>query len=352
MDAFYASVEQREDVKLKGKPVAVGGSSDRGVVAAASYEARKFGVHSAMPSKIAIRKCPDLIFVKPRFELYRNVSRQIRNIFKDFTDTIEPLSLDEAFLDVSINKKSIPSATLVAKEIKSLVKNQTELTASAGISFNKFLAKIASDIKKPDGLTVITPEKADAFIDKLSVEKFHGVGKVTTKKMHVLGIRNGADLKTWKKTDLIKHFGKVGGFYFDIVRGIDNRPVEANRIRKSVGAENTYEKDITDPEELKCKISASAEKVFKWMKKNNTYGKTVTIKIKYNDFQQITRSHTGSALIDSEDLLLSQVLQLLESNLPEKPVRLMGVSVSNLKGPSESDVQLTIDFDNHLDSFK
>jgi len=245
MDAFFASVEQLDNPELRGKPVAVGGSGERHVVAAASYEARKYGVRSAMPSVTARKLCPQLIFVRHRFERYHELSEQVFGIFTEYTDIIEPLSIDEAFLDVTVDKKNIKSATLIAREIKQEIKKRTGLTASAGISVNKFLAKIASDIKKPDGLFLIPPEEAEGFIEKLPVEKFFGIGKVTAEKMHKLGIHNGADLKKWDLPSLIRNFGKAGKFYYDIARGIDDRPVETESERKSVGTELTYEKDLT-----------------------------------------------------------------------------------------------------------
>lgn len=236
MDAFYASVEQRDHPELRNKPVAVGGSGLRGVVAAASYEARKFGVHSAMPSKIALRKCPNLIFVKSSFDVYRAVSRQIMGIFRDYTDLVEPLSLDEAYLDVTLNKCSIPCATAIAREIRSRIRLETNLTASAGVSYNKFLAKVASDMDKPDGLTVITPDQAEAFICKLPVKKFHGIGKVTAAKMEKMGIHTGADLKARTETELVHFFGKSGHYFYKVVQGFDDREVKPHRIRKSIGA--------------------------------------------------------------------------------------------------------------------
>jgi DNA polymerase-4 len=275
MDAFYASVEQRDNPELKGKPVAVGGSSNRGVVAAASYEARKFGVRSAMPSKIAIRKCPDLVFVRPRFEVYKQVSNQIREIFHDYTDLVEPLSLDEAYLDVTSNKKEMPSATLIAKEIRAKIKERTNLTASAGISINKFLAKTASDVNKPDGLFLIRPKAAIEYVEKLPIERFFGVGKVTAQKMHNLGIKNGFDLKQLTEDELIRHFGKVGHYYFNIARAIDDREVNPKRIRKSLGAESTFSTDLKDLEKIKAELDKITEEVTRRMKNSGTKGKTL-----------------------------------------------------------------------------
>ena len=284
MDAFYASVEQHDNPELKGKPVAVGGSRERGVVAAASYEARKFGVRSAMPSAIAYQKCPEIVFVHPRFDRYKEVSNQIHTIFHEYTDLIEPLSLDEAYLDVTHNKKGIPSATLIAKDIRTRVKEETGLTASAGISVNKFIAKIASDYNKPDGITLVGPEKVDIFLEQLEIEKFYGVGKVTAEKMRVMGINTGKDLKAWTKDDLINHFGKPGGFYYEIVRGNDNRPVNPNRIRKSLGAENTFDYDLEELVDMKLALEPIAKTVMRRLDKANTYGKTLTLKVKFKDF--------------------------------------------------------------------
>lgn len=348
MDAFFASVEQRDNPALQGKPVAVGGSSDRGVVAAASYEARKYGVHSAMPSKTAARKCPHLIFVRPRFDVYSEVSRQIRNIFLDYTDLVEPLSLDEAYLDVTSNKKGIPSATLIAKEIKSRILETTGLTASAGISINKFLAKTASDINKPDGITLIPPENAIKFIAQLPIEKFFGIGKVTAKKMHELGIFNGGDLKEWKEQDLVRRFGKAGKYYFKIVRGIDNRNVNPNRIRKSVGAENTFSEDITTRNEAEVQLFKIADTLISRMKKSDTWGKTITLKVKFSDFKVITRSKTVSYWIQTNQEISSLLNELLdELDFTQIAIRLLGLSVSNLNTQEEENklgLQLTIDY--------
>ena len=292
MDAFFASVEQRDNPEYKGKPIAVGGLSSRGVVAAASYEARKYGVYSAMPAKTAKKKCPFITFVRPRFEVYKQVSNQIRQIFLEYTDLVEPLSLDEAYLDVTQHKKGKPSATLIAKEIKQRIKEETELTASAGISINKFLAKIASDYKKPNGLFLIKPEEAEAFVEQLPIEKFFGIGKVSAEKMHSLGIFNGLDLKRLSEYDLIKHFGKQGSYYYHIARAIDNREVQPNRERKSVGAENTFETDIENPEEMLEQLEKIAQTLMGRIERVKLYGRTLTIKIKFSDFKQITRSKT------------------------------------------------------------
>jgi DNA polymerase-4 len=349
MDAFYASVEQRDNPALKGKPVAVGGNSERGVVAAASYEARKFGVHSAMPSSIAARKCPHLIFVQPRFEAYKKVSQQIRSIFLEYTDLVEPLSLDEAFLDVTSNKKGIPSATLIAKEIRSKIKSTTQLTASAGISINKFLAKSASDIYKPDGITLIPPQNVIQFLEELSINKFFGIGKVTAKKMISLGINNGKELKKWLEKDLVKHFGKSGRQYYYIVRGIDNRPVNPDRIQKSIGAENTFAEDIDSFEDLSEALDRIAETLHSRMNKSDSSGRTLTIKVKFSDFKQITRSKT----VDYDIKYLTDIIEvknliLKESSLDQFKVRLLGLSLSNLNHKVEqknnNDLQLTLEF--------
>jgi DNA polymerase-4 len=332
MDAFYASVEQRDDPVLRGKPVAVGGSSNRGVVAAASYEARKFGVRSAMASKIAAQQCPNLIFVHPNFEKYKTVSKQIMNIFHRFTDLVEPLSLDEAYLDVTENKMNIPLATDIAQQIKQLIKAETQLTASAGVSYCKFLAKIASGHKKPDGLVVITPNMASTFIEQLPIGDFWGIGKVTAAKMQQLGIRTGKDLKALAKDKITSLFGeKSGDYYYKIARGIDDRPVENNRIRKSIGAEETFEKDITDVEVMKEKLEDIAADVSRRCLRNNATGKTIRLKIKYHDFAITTRSRTVDHFIETKEeiTMLSQEL-LIQPEPPLKSVRLLGITISNL----------------------
>ena len=347
MDAFFASIEQRDFPDYKGKPLAVGGSKDRGVVAAASYEARKFGVYSAMPSKIAFQKCPDIIFVKPRFEVYKKVSKQIMEIFTEYTDLVEPLSLDEAYLDVTYNKMNIAAATPIAREIKAKIKSTTELTASAGISFNKFLAKIASDMNKPDGLTVITPNKAIKLIEGLKIEKFFGVGKVTAAKFHSMGVFTGAELKKISKHELNMIFGKNGKYFYEIVRLEDDRPVMANRISKSVGAENTFENDIADYSKLVQELKLIAESVYKRLERNQLKGKTITVKIKHFDFTVKTRSITLKDYIFLTTDILPVAEQLLKaSGYDEKPVRLLGISISTLNTPKEDldTVQLCFDF--------
>lgn len=346
MDAFYASVEQRDNPAWKGKPIAVGGSSLRGVVAAASYEARHFGVRSAMPSVTAARLCPDLIFVKPRFEVYRKVSLQIREIFFRYTDLVEPLSLDEAYLDVTHNKPGISSATQIAREICQKINQEVLLTASAGISVNKFLAKIASDIHKPRGITLIPPDRVHSFLEKLPIEKFHGIGDKTAEKMKKMGIHTGKDLKSLSEFELAKRFGKVGRHYFRIVRGMDERPVVPNRLRKSVGAERTFSKDLSTPEEMETALKEITEKVADRLQQANTSGKTLTLKIKFHDFTLQTRSKTQSLDIHHPEEIYPLVCQLLHQPFPDKPVRLLGVSLSNLSTAREAagGLQLTLDF--------
>ena len=332
MDAFYASVEQRDRPEFKGKPVIVGGDpKSRGVVAACSYEARKFGIHSAMPSVTAYRLCPNAVFIRPRFDMYREVSSELREIFCEYTDLVEPLSLDEAFLDVTQNYKEMPSATLIAQEIKRKVYDRTGgLTSSAGVSFNKFLAKVASDINKPDGITVITPEMADEFIDKLPIRKFFGVGKVTEEKMLNIGIKTGADLKKYKKEQLIQIFGKSGNYFYDIAHGLDDRPVEPNRIRKSIGKETTFSEDIDDTDHIIEILEDIAAKLENSLIKKDAKGRTITLKVKYFDFQSITRSITLDEPAESASVIMKYVKPLLaKTEAGEKKVRLLGISVSN-----------------------
>jgi DNA polymerase IV len=341
MDAFFASVEQLDNPELKGKPVAVGGSGERSVVAAASYEARKFGVRSAMPSVIAKRLCPELIFVKHNFERYHEVSSQVHEIFKEYTDLIEPLSIDEAFLDVTDDKKKIGSATVIARKIRAEIKKRTGLTASAGISVNKFLAKIASDINKPDGLFVIKPEEAEKFIEELSVEKFYGIGKVTAQKMHKLGIHNGSDLKKWDMVSLVRNFGKAGVFFYDIVRGNDERPVEPNQERKSVGTEYTYEKDLKTNFEIVAELYKLEKELMERMEHAETTGRTVTLKIKFSDFRQVTRSKTLQKYIRDFNTLHKEVTLIRKGlKLEGERIRLLGVTISNLETEDCEDRQL------------
>src|SRR5215471_8164114 len=333
MDAFYASVEQRDNPELRGKPVAVGGSEARGVVAAASYEARQFGVRSAMPSVIAKRKCPDLIFVKPRFDIYKAVSLQIREIFAEYTPLIEPLSLDEAYLDVTENLKGIVSATWIAEEIRARIRAETQLTASAGVSYNKFLAKLASDHNKPDGLFVITPEMGPGFVESLPVRRFHGVGPATARKMEQLGIRTGLDLKAQTLEFLQQHFGKAGAYYYWAARGIDERPVRADRIRKSVGAENTFPVDLFTYEAARDALREIVDKVWRYSEGAGIRGRTVTLKVKFANFQIITRSRTGQMQIRTRGELEQLGDALLEPLFPvARGIRLLGISMSSLAG--------------------
>ncbi len=324
MDAFYASVEQRDNPELRGKPVAVGHAAKRGVVAAASYEARKFGVRSAMPSITAQRHCSNLIFVPPRFDVYRALSQQIRQIFADYTPLIEPLSLDEAYLDVTENRKGLPTAAAVATEIRWRILDETSLTASAGISYNKFLAKLASDFRKPNGQFIITPDQGAAFMENLAVGKFHGIGPVTAEKMKRLGIQTGADLRSKTVEFLVAHFGKAGPWYYAISRGEDDRPVRADRERKSSGSETTFPEDLTDAGDIEREILGQANEVWAWCEKANAFGRTVTVKIKYLDFQQATRSRSLPAPVSSQFVLHEISLGLIRTVLPAKKGILLG----------------------------
>jgi DNA polymerase-4 len=346
MDAFYASVEQRDNPDLRGKPVAVGGSRERGVVAAASYEARKFGVRSAMPSVTAKRQCPDLIFVKPRFEIYKEVSRHIRTIFAEHTEIIEPLSLDEAYLDVTENIQGIASATEIATMIRAKILSVTGLTASAGISYNKFLAKLASDHRKPNGQFVITPNMGPGFVQDLPVGKFHGIGRATSAKMNGLGIFTGMDMRNHTLEFMTANFGKAGAYYYWISRGIDERPVRANRIRKSVGAENTFSQDLADYEALAAELQPLIEKVWRHCETTGARGRTATLKVKFSDFELITRSRSV-AVIDSASDLSSLALELLKQLMPpKKAIRLLGISVSgftDLEPEDEDQLPLMLD---------
>ncbi|MBF4982864.1 DNA polymerase IV [Nonlabens mediterrranea] len=330
MDAFYASVEQRDFPELKGKPIAVGGGNNRGVVAAASYEARKYGVRSAMPSITAKKLCPDLIFVKHRFDKYREVSQQIRDIFLDYTDLVEPLSLDEAYLDVTENKLNYPSATVIAYDIRRRIYETTGLTASAGISINKFVAKIASDYNKPNGQKTITPEEVIPFLEELEIRKFHGIGKVTAEKMYLQGIFTGAHLKERSLEFLQEHFGKSGAHYYNIVRGVHHSPVKPDRIRKSLGAERTFSENISSEIFMKERLTQIAEEIEKRLAKNDVAGKTVTLKIKYSDFKTQTRSKTLPHFIRTKDLILATAIELMEQEGFRESVRLLGITLSNL----------------------
>lgn len=344
MDAFFASVEQRDNPELRGKPVAVGGARERGVVAAASYEARKFGVRSAMPSVTARRKCPDLIFVKPRFDVYKEVSLQIRAIFAEHTAIIEPLSLDEAYLDVTENLKGVATATKIAEDIRARIHAVTGLTASAGVSYNKFLAKLASDHRKPDGIFVITPKNGAAFIEDMAIGKFHGVGPATTAKMNRLGIFTGLDLRGQALEFLRAQFGKVGQHYYWISRGVDHRPVRADRIRKSIGAENTFAQDLFEFDAMRDALQPIIDKVWRHCKDLGLCGRTVTLKVKFADFEQITRSRSVVVGIGARAELEQVTLDLLSALFPiEKGVRLLGVSLSSLGVAQAGDTtQLTL----------
>ncbi|MDE6651725.1 MAG: DNA polymerase IV [Paramuribaculum sp.] len=347
MDAFYASVEQRDNPELRGKPIAVGHEGGRGVVAAASYEARRFGVRSAMPSATARRRCPSLIFVDGRMDVYKQVSSQIHEIFHRYTDIIEPISLDEAFLDVTKNKPGIELAVDIAKRIKKEIREELHLVASAGVSYNKFLAKIASDYRKPDGLCTIHPSRAQDFIKTLPVESFWGVGPVTAKKMHSLGIHTGSDLAEWSADLLIMNFGKAGQLYYDFVRGIDNRPVEPVRIRKSLSCEHTLERDILDLEELSLHLREAAEDLYSRINRKDFSGCTLTLKLKFYDFTNISRSITRERDFGSIDEIYDCALRLLkETDLALRPVRLIGIGVSNPQRDRQEEVwrQLTFDF--------
>jgi len=338
MDAFYASVEQRDHPELRGKPIAVGHAEKRGVVAAASYEARKFGVHSAMSSQKAIQVCPQLIFVPGRMDVYKEVSAQIHSIFHRYTDIIEPLALDEAFLDVTENKPGIPLAVDIAREIKDAIRNELNLIASAGVSYNKFLAKIASDYRKPNGLCTIHPDQALEFISRLSIESFWGVGPVTAQKMHSVGIHKGSDLQQCSLEMLTRLFGKAGSLYYDFARGIDLRPVEAIRIRKSVGCEHTLEKDITKTSSVIIELYHVATELVERLKRNGFSGNTLTLKIKFYDFKQITRSLTQEKeLYQMADILPLAKQLLREVDYTIRPIRLIGLAVSNPKEEHEEE---------------
>ncbi len=349
MDAFYASVEQLDTPELRGKPIAVGGGGHRGVVSAASYEARKYGVRSAMSGVLARKKCPNLIFVKPRYTRYSEISKQVQSIFFEYTDLVEPLSLDEAYLDVTENKKGNPSATMLAQEIRKEIFDKTGLRASAGISINKFVAKIASDINKPNGQKTIPPEEVLLFLEDLDIAKFYGVGKVTAAKMYNLGIFTGADLKAKSEAFLTAQFKKSGSYYFNIVRGIHNSPVKPDRIRKSIAAERTFTNNLTSEVFMIEKLEKIAQELFQRLQRSEVSGKTITLKIKYSDFSLQTRSKTFDDFIDDKELLLEAVKELLFQEKLRNSVRLLGISVSNLNTGSKEkeeavDVQLKIEF--------
>ncbi len=330
MDAFYASVAQMDNPELKGKPIAVGGGGTRGVISAASYEARKFGVKSAMTGRLAVKLCPDLIFVKTDFERYKTISKQVRAIFHDYTDLVEPLSLDEAYLDVTENKKGNPSATLIAEEIRTRIQNEIGLTASAGISINKFIAKVASDYNKPNGQKTVNPEDVIEFLEALDIRKFYGVGKVTAEKMYQLGIFTGLDLKSKSLDYLESHFGKSGRFYYEVVRGIHRSEVKPNRIRKSLAAERTFSENLSSEVFMLEKLDHIAEEVARRLQHSKVAGKTITLKIKYSDFTLQTRSKTIDYFISDKSLILEISKQLLYQEKLKNSVRLLGISLSNL----------------------
>jgi len=347
MDAFYASVEQRDNPELKGKPIAVGGNRERGVVAAASYEARKYGVKSAMPSTIAARRCPELIFVKPRFDRYREISHIIREVFYEYTDLVEPLSLDEAYLDVTKNKIGLNSATIIAKEIKQKILERTGLTSSAGISYCKFLAKTASDVKKPNGIFTILPSEADEFLRKMPISQFHGIGKATAEKMKTAGIFTGSDLRKKSLEDLSRRYGKVGKYYYNICRGTDNRPVVPDRERKSISAERTFDHNMMRLEEISQELHRIAVITFDRYNDHESKGRTVTIKVKYGDFRQVTRSHSFIEPVELLDELIQAVDDLTDQSLiREEGIRLLGVGISNFQKnePPSGPTQLTLDY--------
>jgi DNA polymerase-4 len=345
MDAFYASVEQMDFPDLRGKPVAVGGNEIRGVVSAASYEARKFGVRSALSGALAKKYCPDLIFVKPRFDRYKEISQKIRKIFHDYTDLVEPLSLDEAYLDVTHNKKGNPSASLIAEEIRLRILNEVGLTASAGISVNKFIAKVASDVNKPNGQKTVSPDEVISFLEELPIRKFYGVGKVTAEKMYQLGIFTGLDLKSKPIEFLEKHFGKSGTYYFYVVRGIHNSEVKPNRITKSVAAEHTFDENLTSEIFMQERLEAIAGELDRRLKKHKIAGKTVTLKIKYSDFTQQTRSKTLPYFIADKSLLFDTVKELLFQERMKDSVRLLGISLSNLNTEIKKTIVVQLKFD-------
>lgn len=345
MDAFYASVEQMDNPFLRGKPIAVGGSDSRGVVAAASYEARKFGVRSAISGVLAKKNCPELIFVKPRFDRYKEISSKIQKIFHDYTDLVEPLSLDEAYLDVTVNKKGNPSATLLASEIRQRIFKEVGLTASAGISINKFVAKIASDYNKPNGQKTVNPDDVISFLEALPIRKFHGVGKVTTEKMYQLGIFTGVELKSKSLEFLEKHFGKSGAHYYHVVRGIHNSEVKSNRTAKSVAAEHTFDVNLSSEIFMMEKLESIAAALEKRLKKYDVAGKTVTLKIKYSDFTQQTRSKTLPYFIADKVLILEIVKELLFQERMKDSVRLLGISLNNLNTEEKKFVVVQLKFD-------
>lgn len=342
MDAFYASVEQRDFPQYRGKPLIVGGSPEGrgGVVATASYEARKFGIRSAMPSKTAQRLCPEAIFVFPRFDAYKEVSRRIREIFHRHTDIVEPLSLDEAYMDVTQDKQDIGSAIEIAKQIKAAIREELQLTASAGVSINKFVAKIASDMQKPDGLTFIGPSRIETFMEELQVEKFFGVGKVTAMKMKSMGLHKGIDLKRLQESEMMQHFGKTGKFYYQIVRGIDNREVQPNRETKSISVEDTYQEDITDRNIMLTELEILCERLVIRLQRSALKGKTITVKFKFHDFAIITRSLSVSEIVYDKSSIMNAVKLILEkAPIDDTRIRLLGVGISNFESNKSNDIQ-------------
>ena len=343
MDCFYAAIEQRDKPELKGKPIAVGDPDKRrGVIATASYEARRYGIRSALATKVAKKKCPKLIIVPPRFSVYKEVSQTIREIFQNYSDLVEPLSLDEAYIDVTENKLDMKSAILIAKRIKEDILKTTGLTASAGISYNKFLAKVASDYNKPDGLTAILPEKALAFISDLPVENFYGIGQATVRKMNRMRIKTGADLRQYSKLDLGMHFGKAGEFYYNIVRGIDDRLVNPDRVTKSISEEKTFKEDMTDALEIEGFIKNQAPSLAEKMKKSEIMGKTITIKIRFENFETITRSHTIGFYTNEAEHIFIEANKLYQGLENKRPIRLIGIGMSNLDTENDA-TQLSLE---------
>lgn len=351
MDAFFASIEQKDNGSLKGKPLIVGGSpQSRGVVAACSYEARRFGIHSAMPCAKAARLCPGAIFVRPRMSRYKEISLKIMEIFHQYTPLVEPLSLDEAYLDVTVNNQNNPSATLLAEQIRRHIFRELQLTASAGVSFNKFLAKVASDINKPNGITTIPPDKAIEFLAALPIRKFHGVGKATERKMHQLGITTGYELRQWKEDQLIRHFGKFGSFFHDIVRGIDNRPIEPQRIRKSIGCETTLATDTDDIGTINAILADLTQELAHSLEKRRIGGYSLTLKVRYLDFITITRSITvKTPLFTSADILPVLPTLLHATAAGSRKIRLLGLSISKLVDEKSLPRQLKLPFTAGID---
>lgn len=347
MDSFFASVEQRDFPEYRGKPLVVGHKGPRSVVAAASYEAREYGIYSAMPMAVALRRCQDLIITPHRFDVYKKVSSNIREIFHQYTDLVEPLSLDEAFLDVTHPKKGPPSATLIAMEIKKEIRRNEDLIASAGVSYNKFLAKIASDVDKPDGFYLIKPEDSEEFLEELDIKKFFGVGKKTEEKMHSLNIFKGRDLKAIGRDELILHFGKAGKYFYDVVRGIDERPVVSYRESKSIGAERTYETDLMDMKKVEEKLREVMDIMWKRCEVNKKTGKTLTVKLRFSDFRTVTRSRSQAQAYTYEEMVAAAYDLLPVEDIRNQGVRLLGTTMSNFQTDQKdkSNQQFEIDFD-------